>query len=86
MSVEWSLEGGGDARLVRLDGERASVDSSRPHPIGSTLVGRQLPSGSRHEFKVRGCRRREDGRFLVEGRFVNLSRRAREQLLLDARS
>ena len=78
--VCWQLEGGGEARLAELSGDRACVDSSRPFPVGSTLAGVEVDGGRRHELKVRGCRKQPDGRFVVEGRFVNLSRRERERL------
>lgn len=80
MNSGWRLEGGGDARLLTISGERASVDSSRPFPIGSTLIGVEPEDGRRHELKVRGCRRDAAGRFVVQGRFVNLSRAERERL------
>ena len=80
MSAPWQLEGGGDARLLTICRERGSVDSSRPFPVGATLIGFEPDDGRRHELKVRGCRRQPDGRFVVEGRFVNLSRAERQRL------
>jgi hypothetical protein len=81
--MDWLIEEGGDARLVRTDGDRALVDASRPFPVGSTLVGTETSSDASFRVKVRGCRRTDSGRFLVEGRFVNLSRDQRDRLQTD---
>ncbi len=76
-----SLEEGGSARLLTLDGDHVHVASSRPYPPGSTLVGTDEGTGAEYRLKVRGCRRAREGRFVVQGRLVNLAREQRATLL-----
>ena len=84
--VALTLERGGDAFIVAHSGDLVSIASSAPSPPGSTLEA-SFASAERSvsvRVKVRGCRRASlpDGRegFLVEGRFVSLTRVDREAL------
>ncbi len=76
-----ALEGGEQAELVESDGERVVLIATRAYPPGATLSG--VAAGLEAPFlvKVRGSKRREDGRFRVEGRHVNLSRAQRQRLI-----
>lgn len=75
-----SLTGGGEARLVRIEGERVTLESTRAFPpgapLGLALEGLAAPV----RVKVRGSRRRDDGWFQVEGRLVGLTREQRARL------
>lgn len=89
--LELELVLGGALRIERIEGERVVVESARAFPPGATLTFR-LKSGAApsddgtnagvvYQVKVRGCRRTtDDGAFRIEGRFVSLSRAARELL------
>jgi hypothetical protein len=80
--LELVLETGGEARVVTTDGDRVSLESSRPFPPGSTLLGQGRDGSGHYRVKVRGSRRASAGSaFVVEGRFVNLTRAQRASLL-----
>lgn len=93
MTPELELLLGGALRIAQIDGDRVVVESARAFPPGSTLEFR-LAAGATDErdaaaaadavifkIKVRGCRRAQDcDAFRIEGRFVSLSRTARELL------
>ncbi len=80
MSLQWELQGGGEAQLVETDGTLVVVVASRAFPPGATLVGIWAPDSAGYPIKVRGSRK-VDGGFRVEGRLMNLSRAQRERLL-----
>jgi hypothetical protein len=82
----WILEKGGEARLLETDGDHVTLESTRAFPPGSPLVARAEGTGETYRIKVRGSQRTGDGVFRVEGRFVNLSRPARDRLLTEARA
>ena len=80
--IAW--DGGGDGRLVRLDGEAIVVRSSRAFAPGSRPCGRIAPSGSELRMKTHRCRRIDDAdglAFTVEGRTLDVTREVREELL-----
>ena len=77
--TDLALDGGGSARIDHTDGDRVTLVATRAFPPGSTLEG-ALADGSRVRVKVRGSKQADAG-FTVEGRFVNLSRQLREQLV-----
>ena len=92
MTPELELLLGGALRVAQIDGDRVVVESARAFPPGSTLEFR-LAAGAKDErdgaaadavifkIKVRGCRRAQNSdAFRIEGRFVSLSRTARELL------
>jgi len=75
----WQLTGGGEARVVAVEGERVTLEATRASPPGSTLEGRSSSAGA-FQVKVRGCKRASPTSFRIEGRLVNLSRSQREAL------
>jgi hypothetical protein len=87
--VRWSAGGEAWVRVVRADA--ISLDSTVPSPPGSRIEGtvRAAPGqeATRIRVKVHASRRQPDGRFLLEGRPLDLSREARtalEALVLGA--
>lgn len=75
--IRWDK--GGDASVGALDADRVTLVSSTPSAPGSRIDG-ALGSGSRLRVKVHGCRRRDDGRFVLEGRLLDASRALRAEL------
>lgn len=75
--IRW--DAGGDATLVRIEGEAASLISTTPHPPGSRVRG-SLQDGTTIVFKTHASKKRDDGRFDLEGRFLDLRREVRERL------
>ena len=75
--IRFECEAGG-AELVETDGERVVVRAGRASPPGSHFDA--TLDGVSYRIKVRHCRRDGDG-FLIEGRWVNLSRAMRERVL-----
>jgi hypothetical protein len=67
----------GGAELVETDGERVLVRAGRPSPPGSHFD--MTLDGVAYRIKVRHCRRDGEG-FLIDGRWVNLSRSMRERI------
>jgi len=76
--VAWN--GGGEARIVSLDGERIVLVSTVPLPPGSRPEGKLLGGGDPVRVKSHGSRRLEDGTFRVEGRALDLRKELRERL------
>lgn len=70
-----------DAELERVEGERAFLACAAPLAPGqpAVLVLATEPALS-IQLKTVGSKRRDDGRFSVEGRIVMLRRHEREQL------
>ena len=82
--MKLELKDGRAATLQSVRGEFVEVRSEASSPPGSTLELRSPDGPSPFLMKVRSCRREEaGGRFMIEGRWVNLSRRQR-QILVDA--
>lgn len=79
--VRWAA--GGEARVLRIGADTIALDSSVPSPPGSriegTLEGETL-AAARLRVKVHASKLQPDGRFLLEGRPLDLSRSTREQL------
>lgn len=79
------LAAGGEAVVLETDGNVVTLHSTLSAPPGMPLEGTS-PDGQKYTVKVRGSRRDgDDGdgkpRFLVEGRWVNLSRAQRLTLV-----
>ena len=70
---------GGDATLETLTGEAATIRSSIPSPPGSRLEGK-LDDGTTIRVKIHGCKKQEDGAFVLTGRMIDLTRQLRERL------
>ena len=96
MNSVWWLEwtDGGTAQLVQTDGVFATLHSTRQAatgtPLSATLSATPPATppatqpkrlGGTVQFKVKDCMRREDGVFVLIGRWVNLSKTTREQLV-----
>jgi hypothetical protein len=85
--VVWSR--GGEARVVKLDGERIVLASTTPAAPGTPLEG-ALALGTKIRVKVARCRRtanadpsvqgRVEVGFVIEGRLVDASRDVRATL------
>jgi hypothetical protein len=69
---------GGEADVTALEGDRISVLSTIPSAPGSRPDG-ALASGAALKIKVARCRRQED-RFLIEGRLIDTVREARAEI------
>jgi hypothetical protein len=80
MNIRLTVASGGDAAIVENDGDQVTLRSSVPSPPGSTLA--LLHESLAIQVKVRGCKRltEESLPFRIEGRFVSLTRVAREKL------
>ena len=81
----WQLvdqgRGAGQAQVIESDGEWAVVEATQAFPIGATLRGVEVATGTEYRVKVRGGKKLRDGCFRVEGRFVGMTREERERLL-----
>jgi hypothetical protein len=79
--VRWAA--GGEARVLRVGADAIALDSSVPSPPGSRIEGTLEGTAgavARLRVKVHASKRQPDGRFVLEGRPLDLSRAAREQL------
>jgi len=83
MSLVIRFENKGHARLVETDGDQATLECDFSSPPGAPLSGVILASETRVQLKVRACRRSptEPSRYQLRGRWVSLSRAARDGLL-----
>ena len=70
---------GGDATLEALVGEAATIRSSIPSPPGSRLEGK-LDDGTTIRVKIHGCKKQDDGAFVLTGRMIDLTKVLRERL------
>lgn len=78
--LRWS--DGGEAEVVETDGERLVVMSTRAAAPGQPLGAISgLQSTSRVRIKVQGCCRQPDGRFRIHGRWLDLTRSTREEIV-----
>lgn len=85
MTLQLLLDGGGEASLLTTDGNFVTLRTTRAAPPGTPLRGMST-EGETYQLKVRSCRRDSDSteaapHYLVDGRWVNLSRPQRERLL-----
>ncbi len=79
--VRWSS--GGEARVLAIKPGAITLDSTVPSPPGSRIEGTlagDAPDATRLRVKVHASERQPDGRFLLEGRPLDLSREARALL------
>lgn len=67
-----------EARVLEVMGERGTLLSSVAAPPGAPLT--VVTSTREYEARVRGCRRGPQGGFLLQVRWVNLSKQARLDL------
>jgi hypothetical protein len=82
MSLVLRFDDGAIWEIVEADGVQAFVRSSRASPPGSTLEGTAEGTPRPYRVKVRSCRRTDDTAlpFLIEGRFVDLTREQRARI------
>lgn len=77
-TVRWDKSG--EAEIVVLTMDKATVVSTVPSPPGSRIEGELSLSTEgggappRLRMKVHGCKREADGRFRIEGRPLDLTR------------
>jgi len=82
---EWAqlrwVVGGGEARLLSIGAEAVSLESTTPSPPGSRIDGVLLSgSGRTVRVKVHSSKREASGRFRIDGRPIDLTKEAREEL------
>lgn len=80
-ALEFAWLKGGDGLLVESDGNFAKISSSIPSPPGSTLEGNVAGTNGAFAIKVKNCKKQLDGRFLIDGKWVNLTREQRARLV-----
>jgi hypothetical protein len=77
--LHWSQ--GGEATLLAAGADTVRLRSSIPSPPGSRIGGTlEGEAGAVVRFKIHGCKRQEDGTFLLEGRPLDLTRDVRALL------
>ncbi len=84
MSDTWELHwtDGGEARVVTTDGNFATLHSTRQAATGTPLSATvRMKSGTSVRFKVKDCRRLDEHVFLLVGRWVDLSKAMREEMV-----
>ncbi len=83
MTLSIQFDHQGPATLIDTDGQQATLQSEFSAPPGSPLVGFIVGSRQRVQLKVRDCRRNSGDavQYQLRGRWVSLSRTAREELL-----
>lgn len=73
--------GGGEAQVLQTDGVHATLHSTRQAAPGTPLTADvTLKSGKAVRFKVKGCRRLDEATYELFGRWVDLSKKMREEL------
>lgn len=82
-ALEFAWLKGGDGLLVESDGNFAKISSSIPSPPGSTLEGSVEGTLGVFAIKVKNCKKQPDGRFLLDGKWVNLTREQRARVLAE---
>jgi hypothetical protein len=85
MSGAITLEGGGGGELARVEGEVLHAVLERPFAPGSPVRMRvQVGGGGGEALPIQGktirSKKRDDGRFDVRMRLINLRREHREKL------
>lgn len=82
MNLELSWLDGGRAEVLQTDGQLAVLRSSRAAAPGQPLTAQvSLSSTTQLRLKVQGCRREADGWFRIHGRWLDLTRAVREELV-----
>ncbi len=82
--LKW--QGGGEATIAETDGVHATLQSTRQAAPGTPLwADVPLMAGRVVRFKVKACRRLGDQSFELRGRWVDLPKRIREELVSAVR-
>lgn len=84
MTRYFSLLKEGQAELKEATPEAGKVYSTRAFPPGSSLEASNPELSQIFSLKVKNCKKQPDGRFLIEGKWVNLTREQRAWLLGDS--
>jgi hypothetical protein len=73
---------GGEAHVLSASADAIVLQSTVSSPPGSRIEGvLRGEAGRKVRVKVHSCRKEADGRFRIEGRPVDLTREAREELV-----
>ncbi len=80
VAITW--EKGGSARVIRIDANAITLESTTPSPPGSRISGTLLDEpSSTLRVKIHVSKKQDDGTFLLEGRPIDLTRELREKLV-----
>jgi hypothetical protein len=78
--LRWVL--GGEARIVSVSAEAITLESTTPSPPGSRIDGALLAgSGRTVRVKVHASKKDASGKFRIDGRPIDLTKEAREELV-----
>lgn len=78
--VRWAL--GGEARIVAVAADSVTLESTTPSPPGSRIDGTLLSgSGRGVRVKIHSSRKDAAGRFRLDGRPIDMTKEAREELV-----
>ncbi len=78
MHLAWAK--GGEARLLSIGADNVTLESTTPSPPGSRIDG-TLKSGRALRVKVHLSRKEPSGLFRIEGRPLDMTKEAREELV-----
>lgn len=82
MSEHLRWEKGGEAVFLSLEGEAVRLSSTVPSPPGSRIDGALCADATvRVRVKIHSAKRQGDGRFVLEGRMIDMTRAHRDVLL-----
>lgn len=82
MGIELAWVQGGTASVMHTDGALVTVRSTRASAPGTPLVANTtLGTSAVVRMKVQDCRREADGAFVIRGRWLDLSRATREEIV-----
>ncbi len=78
--LAWTM--GGEARVLSVSADTIVLESSVPSPPGSRIDGVLLLGSKRTlRVKIHASRKQPSGLFRLEGRPIDFTREAREELL-----
>ena len=77
-AIAW-VKGGG-ANVVALQGDAITLRSTIASPPGSRIDGR-TGAATPVRIKVHGCKRQDDGTFVIDGRTVDFTRETRAEIV-----
>lgn len=82
-----TFPGRGAATVVESDGSVVLLDAGFSSPPGSPIVGTAEGGSYSYKVKVRSSKKQpgEPARFLIEGRFVDLTKAQRERVVTARR-
>lgn len=72
---------GGEAAVVRFEGDALVFRSTTPSPPGSRIEGRlESDPNVRVRVKVHGCRRQDEGDYVLDTRPLDMTRAIRTRI------